>query len=516
MTTDWDTPDISDIFNRSSVRVGQAAREDMDSELSIGKIRQANTDASDDDTRAASKGLLQFLPPRVQSSKTDPLTNRSSLSSLRIHAEDNAQSEAATVVVSQELEDPIPDSIRRKSLETGQFSKPKSPNGDSKAVWSQLRDVSPRLDQRNEEPPQPVSETLIRLQRLIENSNPTNRKHLISWYQSLGRLFIEPPVAVDERALRSLQNCGRRLFDDFVELRPGAAKVLEKALNTASQQQPPGQHQTPSQNHNTPSLPEIGTPMDSNITPALIPIHGGSASTTPYHPRPTNGRPGSATIACDQESKWLLICARMWQRPTSLLHLNVCSMVSDQQLFIELRRSYLQLKKAWYQKFSLKAVQTIRFVQFELHPRDLVDVRKLPDMPPEARKDEYLYQPCDLLPPIGENFMTHLFHHPHEANEKAITFLRAPKKPASIHEYRGLSRPSSTPPPCSLPKEIPRWALVYKLLMVPSLSSALTGTPLLLVHNPSSVISSVYYWVVAATIAVLVTKIVSLDDDEDI
>ena len=55
-------------------------------------------------------------------------------------------------------------------------------------------------------------------------------------------------------------------------------------------------------------------------------------------------------------------------------------------------------------------------------------MRKVPDMPSEAKKDEYLYQPCDLLPPVGENLMTHLFHHPHEANEKAITFVRSPKK----------------------------------------------------------------------------------------
>ncbi|KAL8925522.1 MAG: hypothetical protein Q9208_003413 [Pyrenodesmia sp. 3 TL-2023] len=70
----------------------------------------------------------------------------------------------------------------------------------------------------------------------------------------------------------------------------------------------------------------------------------------------------------------------------------------------------------------------IRWTCFELHPKDLVDVRKVPDMPPESRKEEYLYQTCDLIPPIGENLMTHLFHHPHEANEKAITFTRSPKK----------------------------------------------------------------------------------------
>lgn len=167
---------------------------------------------------------------------------------------------------------------------------------------------------------------------------------------------------------------------------------------------------------------------------------GGSASTlsgqpsssgiptTVYNPRPVNSRPTSATIACDLESRWLLVCAQVWQRPTSLLHLDVCSTSSDQQLFTELRQLYLQLKRAWWRRLSLKAVKSIRFIQFELHPKDLVDVRKVPDMPPQARNEEYLYQPCDLLPPIGENLMTHLFHHPHEANEKAITFLRSPKK----------------------------------------------------------------------------------------
>ncbi|KAL8948379.1 MAG: hypothetical protein Q9222_005435 [Ikaeria aurantiellina] len=70
----------------------------------------------------------------------------------------------------------------------------------------------------------------------------------------------------------------------------------------------------------------------------------------------------------------------------------------------------------------------VRWKCFKLHPKDLVDVRKAPDMPPQARQDEYQYQPSDLLPPVGENLMTHLFHHPHDGNEKAITFLRSPKK----------------------------------------------------------------------------------------
>lgn len=67
-------------------------------------------------------------------------------------------------------------------------------------------------------------------------------------------------------------------------------------------------------------------------------------------------------------------------------------------------------------------------IQFELHVKDFVDIRKVPDMPPEARRHEYLYQPCDLIPPVGENLMAHFFHHPEEANDRSVTCLRAPKK----------------------------------------------------------------------------------------
>ena len=68
--------------------------------------------------------------------------------------------------------------------------------------------------------------------------------------------------------------------------------------------------------------------------------------------------------------------------------------------------------------------------QFELHPRDFVDVRKSPDMPPKGMEDDYAYQPYDpgLRPPVGEELMTHLFYHPDHAHEKSIVCRRAPKK----------------------------------------------------------------------------------------
>ena len=65
--------------------------------------------------------------------------------------------------------------------------------------------------------------------------------------------------------------------------------------------------------------------------------------------------------------------------------------------------------------------------QFEMHLHNNVDFRNFPDMPPEARKEEYDYKRCDKLPPISEDMMAHLSHNPDEANEYGITCLRASK-----------------------------------------------------------------------------------------
>ncbi|KAL8646218.1 MAG: hypothetical protein Q9210_006262, partial [Variospora velana] len=222
--------------------------------------------------------------------------------------------------------------------------------------------------------------------------------------------------------------CGSRLYDDFVELRPGAAHELRTSLHSLNRQRLTGQQPISSSRTYVGDATTTDPNRSSGSPSAGLPGLDVRSVAPSYDPRPTNARPTSTAIACGPESKWLLVCAQAWHRPTSLLHLNVCSTTSDQQLFTELRQLYVSLKKAWWHRLSLKVVQSIRYVQFELHPRDLVDVRKVPDMPPESRKDEYVYQACDLIPPIGENLMTHLFHHPHEANEKAITFQRSPKK----------------------------------------------------------------------------------------
>ncbi|KAL8988419.1 MAG: hypothetical protein Q9177_002509 [Variospora cf. flavescens] len=220
----------------------------------------------------------------------------------------------------------------------------------------------------------------------------------------------EATLAADKTRIRWTCPCGSRLYDDFVELRPGAANELRTSLHSPNRQRPTGQQPTSSTHTYVGEANTIDPTRRSGSPPAGLPGPDGRSVAPSYDPRPTNARSNSTAITC------------------GLLHLNVWSTTSDQQLFTELRQLYVSLKKAWWHRLSMKVVQSIRYVQFELHPRDLVDMRKVPDMPPDSRKEEYVYQACDLIPPIGENLMTHLFHHPHEANEKAITFQRSPKK----------------------------------------------------------------------------------------
>ena len=86
-----------------------------------------------------------------------------------------------------------------------------------------------------------------------------------------------------------------------------------------------------------------------------------------------------------------------------------------------------QLKR----NLSLKNIKSIQFVQFEMYKSELVDIRKEDDIPPESRQDEYRYcpVPAELIPPIGENHLLHLFTHPEDADDVGEPCLcRMPKK----------------------------------------------------------------------------------------
>ncbi len=56
-------------------------------------------------------------------------------------------------------------------------------------------------------------------------------------------------------------------------------------------------------------------------------------------------------------------------------------------------------------------------------------IRAQNSMPPESRKHEYRYRPfpAELIPPVGENYLMHLFNHPEHADLEALCLHRFPK-----------------------------------------------------------------------------------------
>lgn len=160
------------------------------------------------------------------------------------------------------------------------------------------------------------------------------------------------------------QTCGQNLYDDFIERRPGAATELEKLLNSNIKQTPAsgrGQPSRPASDRWSSSTLQSMRVFDDRSQTAAVK----KQQTDPraYDPRPKEGEEVTTVIDCDPESRWLLVCAKAKERPTSLSQLDVCSTSTDKELFDNLRKSYLKLKSRWSRWFSLKRVQSIQFVQ---------------------------------------------------------------------------------------------------------------------------------------------------------
>ena len=80
---------------------------------------------------------------------------------------------------------------------------------------------------------------------------------------------------------------------------------------------------------------------------------------------------------------------------------------------------------------SLRRLSSIKFVHFVMYPSEFVNVSRpdIPPVPPPENKD-YRYQPAppELIPPVGENYIMHLFEHPHDAADGPFCLNRFPKK----------------------------------------------------------------------------------------
>lgn len=158
------------------------------------------------------------------------------------------------------------------------------------------------------------------------------------------------------------------MFDDFIEQRPGAAKDLEKMLNkSATAGSGTSQDQiraTASAAHNMSTVMGARDPQSEDVN--MLP----DTPLRSYEPFPRRRVEDSINIDSELERHWLLVCAKSKERPTSLMQLDLYCTSSDKELYQELRRTCVSLKSRLARLFSLKKVQSIRFVQVHCKPEN--------------------------------------------------------------------------------------------------------------------------------------------------
>ncbi|KAF1952940.1 hypothetical protein CC80DRAFT_169098 [Byssothecium circinans] len=260
------------------------------------------------------------------------------------------------------------------------------------------------------------------------------------------RYGSDPPVPANHVRVRWTCSCGEPLHDDFIERRPGAARLLEAYLNR------PRAHTPTSPSTRTSTATSMSSVFDANsrastlTTPAST--YGGASSwgkhsdPSKYSPtRLRSNNPFSVRIGTFIEESWLLTCANEGRFTPKIVHVDVNAgrIKCDKDLALALREHYERVNRGWFKWARLRGLSTIEFVQFEVHRNRFADIRASPSMPPTSStstntndkspsQHPYTFEPNDLMPPVGSAYLLHLFKHPEDYDGESITYLRAPKR----------------------------------------------------------------------------------------
>ncbi|KAF2496872.1 hypothetical protein BU16DRAFT_507560 [Lophium mytilinum] len=245
----------------------------------------------------------------------------------------------------------------------------------------------------------------------------------------------ERPVPRDHVRVRWTCSCGEQLYDDFIEKRRGAARLLEAFLNRPRTHTPgtPGRSSTGS---TMSSVFSTSCTASTLATPQST--YGGSQSwgqgdSSRYSPTMLrSNNPFSVRIASYPDPQWLLTCANEGRYTPKVVHLDVnpARIKSDKDLALALREHYGNLNRKLFRVLKLRGLTTIDFVQASVHRNRFADIRKCPDMP--SQKSDYDFEPVDLVPPVGSKYLLHLFKHPEDYDGELITYLRSPKRRARL------------------------------------------------------------------------------------
>ena len=151
------------------------------------------------------------------------------------------------------------------------------------------------------------------------------------------------------------------MFDDFVELRPGALKILEKTLN---------QCRIKSSANPDPLSPSSSWSIRLQFFDCmrrLFPQQGRSSQ--PVLPQNQVNMPSSQSSlrssqnVITQDLEFLLLCVPHRRHASKLVNIKVVDICSDIDFFVLLRREYYRGRARFQNLFSLRCLMSIRFVE---------------------------------------------------------------------------------------------------------------------------------------------------------
>ncbi|KAH8803417.1 hypothetical protein F5884DRAFT_861745 [Xylogone sp. PMI_703] len=235
--------------------------------------------------------------------------------------------------------------------------------------------------------------------------------------------YFQPlPIPADKVRIEWECKCGYKSYDDYTELQPGAAGRLERNLT-----HPTESNTTRNSSFFSKAINIFGGILNLRREPAL-PVHELSSLDNQLASDQTQPRtPG----VLQTNLMYLLLCYNKGRFATHLLQIDLVTLGAecDGSLFKIVRQSYDNMKGRLIPYISLRTVTVVKFVRFGISRSELVDVQKQDDIPPPDHA-QYTYKPTppELIPPIGERYMMHLFQYPSHAEGDIYCLERLPKK----------------------------------------------------------------------------------------
>lgn len=186
------------------------------------------------------------------------------------------------------------------------------------------------------------------------------------------------------------------------------------------------------------------------------------------------------------ELQYLLVCVERTNGSIRLMQIDVTGLQSDRILFNLIRQKCLKMRGKWLPLLSLRCLQSINFVQFQLWPSGEVEVEQHFDykmLPYGANAEEYSYQTPETFPPIGPAKLVHLWNTPNHPDGNGQTCLSMFPKKKRQRVYVG--------PTGELPRgwgihlvEGANWMLISVLIIsVALISSVVFGISFAVLHH---------------------------------